>query len=136
MSCSDKIAMWTAIGWQGSLLSLFIKPIFVSSIVVGDLFHRPALERALRGRLPQDVRSCEPEKSKSFQVLRSSLPFEKSKVRMESDYEGMEGSRDTCGILRGWLLTSFLEGVTVTPSSTSLSFVRSPFEGLFLCCVE
>lgn len=36
LSCSDKIAKWNSIGWQGALLSLLIKkPIFVESIICG-----------------------------------------------------------------------------------------------------
>ena len=36
MSCSDKILLWSMIGVSGSLLSLLIEPIYISSISVAD----------------------------------------------------------------------------------------------------
>ncbi|KNC46557.1 tRNA-specific adenosine deaminase 1 [Thecamonas trahens ATCC 50062] len=51
MSCSDKIARWVALGMQGTLLGSLVAPIRLSSIVVGELFDRQALERALVTRV-------------------------------------------------------------------------------------
>lgn len=36
MSCSDKIALWSIVGFQGALLSLWIAPLFFRSYVIGD----------------------------------------------------------------------------------------------------
>lgn len=51
MCCSAKIARWNVIGIQGSLLSLYIKPVYLSSITIGSQFHDGHLKRAVYGRV-------------------------------------------------------------------------------------
>ena len=50
MSCSDKMLCWNALGLQGTLLTLFIHPVFVKAIVVGNLFSEEHMKRALVSR--------------------------------------------------------------------------------------
>ena len=52
MSCSDKFARWNILGIQGSLLSNFLlEPLYLSTIIVGELFHEESLKRALLDRI-------------------------------------------------------------------------------------
>ncbi|KAJ1973636.1 hypothetical protein H4R35_004012 [Dimargaris xerosporica] len=51
MACSDKMAMWVALGLQSALLSCLIKPVHLQSVTVGDWYDATALQRALLDRL-------------------------------------------------------------------------------------
>lgn len=51
MSCSDKVASWNVLGLQGSLLSLFMRPVYLSSLTLGSLHHHGHLSRAVCCRL-------------------------------------------------------------------------------------
>ena len=37
MSCSDKIASWNWLGIQGCLASAFVEPVYLSSIIIGQM---------------------------------------------------------------------------------------------------
>ncbi|XP_074123310.1 double-stranded RNA-specific editase B2 isoform X2 [Sminthopsis crassicaudata] len=66
MSCTDKIARWNILGLQGALLSHFIEPIYLHSIVVGSLHHTGHLSRVMShriediGQLPTSYRHNRP----------------------------------------------------------------------------
>jgi tRNA-specific adenosine deaminase 1 len=57
MSCSDKIAAWNFLGIQGALGSRFLRPLYIHSVIIGEVrdeLHsvvREDCERALWRRL-------------------------------------------------------------------------------------
>lgn len=56
MSCTDKIALWNAIGWQGAILGTWLRePIRVRTLVVAEAFDQAALEESIVARSGQAI---------------------------------------------------------------------------------
>ncbi|WWC95184.1 hypothetical protein V866_002038 [Kwoniella sp. B9012] len=104
MSCSDKIASWSALGIQGGLLANLFRPIYLDGIIVGGV-ERPAnthgrqidayewedkikreLERSLCGRL-ESIKDhlTSPHQLHLASIYLTSIPFEHSKISIIHD---------------------------------------------------
>ena len=55
LSCTDKIAKWTVVGVQGALLSHFVEPVYLTGLVVGELYDEFALTRGIVDRIPGET---------------------------------------------------------------------------------
>lgn len=51
VSCSDKIARWTCLGFQGALLSLLTEPIYIDALVLPHFVYRESVRRAIVDRV-------------------------------------------------------------------------------------
>lgn len=51
LKASSSASRWNVVGIQGSLLSIFVEPIYFSSIILGSLYHGDHLSRAMYQRI-------------------------------------------------------------------------------------
>ncbi|KAG8994763.1 hypothetical protein FRB94_012576 [Tulasnella sp. JGI-2019a] len=92
MSCSDKIAAWSLVGLQGALLSMVLEPVYIDSIVIGEvepeMVEAISIEcaRAFTARLKDAPELLSPFSHHSPSVLFTNVPFRysRSQVIVES----------------------------------------------------
>lgn len=75
MSCSDKLVLWSILGWQSSFLTRLVEPIRITSVVVSrdarldsGLDQQRALQRAIAGRVQDALDSVRRAASNDIQA--------------------------------------------------------------------
>ncbi|CAO3598428.1 unnamed protein product [Absidia cylindrospora] len=101
MSCSDKLARWNVLGIQSAMLSHIFHPIYLNSIVIGDLFEKNSLERALYGRLSTLKDLPSPYKLHRPTINATDIPFQYSKSALEKT--GNYSSYISAGTSIAWI---------------------------------
>ncbi|KAG7281535.1 hypothetical protein CRUP_007569 [Coryphaenoides rupestris] len=104
LSCSDKLARWGVLGFQGALLSHYLQgALYFSAVVVGKCaYEHQALLRAVVTRcahvsgLPEGFSVCPPT------LLQSSLEFSCSQAQTELRHQATQGRVSPCGAAISW----------------------------------
>mmetsp|Transcript_41596 Transcript_41596/g.104903 ORF Transcript_41596/g.104903 Transcript_41596/m.104903 type:complete len:368 (-) Transcript_41596:292-1395(-) len=138
MSCSDKMAIRTVLGVQGTLLSRILLPVYVDAIVIGELFHQEALHRAIVSRVQWLTRS-DLELSLGMRVsapriLQTDLRFEHGRERRVAELKAE--TEVAASIAVAWHQPSFEEvllGTTGTQSGVTKSNMFSVKKRSSLC---
>ncbi|PFH52543.1 hypothetical protein AMATHDRAFT_139845 [Amanita thiersii Skay4041] len=105
MSCSDKIALWNVVGIQGALGSRLFTPLYLTSIVIGEVAELDGTmkstitedcERAFWGRLAGEIRDLPDGYSVHKPAIHfTTLPFMHSRTQREKLSPGSSSSNES-----------------------------------------
>uniref|UniRef100_UPI003AAEA171 tRNA-specific adenosine deaminase 1 n=1 Tax=Centroberyx gerrardi TaxID=166262 RepID=UPI003AAEA171 len=104
LSCSDKLARWGVLGFQGALLSHYLRDaLYFGAVVVGKCpYSREVMRRAVVTRcshvsdLPAGFLLCPPA------LLQSGLEFPCSQAQTELQHQAGQGRISPCGAAISW----------------------------------
>ncbi|XP_062403808.1 tRNA-specific adenosine deaminase 1 isoform X2 [Sardina pilchardus] len=104
LACSDKMARWAVLGFQGALLSHYLQEaIYFRAVITGKCpYSQHAMQRALCNRCAQ-VTDLPPGFSiHPPELLQSSLEFAHSQAQTQHSHQSHKGRVSPCGAAISW----------------------------------
>lgn len=125
MSCSDKVLKWNMLGLQGCLLTYFIRPIYLTFIIIGENFQEQHLTRAIYKRiLTDDTISLIAKLPRGFIVNKPQIFY--SNVTLNCQYDSEKSSAWSTVWFKGLIKAEVYDGTTGVFLKRSSLEVGSP----------